>query len=280
MIQKAKWLFLLSYLWMALCCGKQLPKDLMYEGKPISNVCMQAIARCCLYGNAPEEINLSEYLDPFHEGEEDGIFSWSYVGTLPQGYHLIYVYEWQREAWGKFSGIFTFCRVGDKLQFIDGIVGGDRYSTMIREGAGKLEGNVLTFARNMDQVCFYCDITDLFPELLEENIIFTGLKGGEAGYFGMAIYQVNISENGKFETPHTFISFELADFGLFEENGWQLKEFEEKMEQTKPSSLSFAEALEFVAERYEYIGMSSLNPFQLKEMMKEVFSYTQDIFLN
>ncbi len=191
---------------------QNLPKDLMYKGSPISDTSMHAVFGLGGSGyRVPGGLNLRKL-----EAEEEDIFDycekfkWKYIGSINNKYHVVYGYDWPKDAMGKFSGIFVLKREKNNLIVIDDSVGGgDRHSTMVK--GGSLEKNQLTYSVNMTDGSLIDHIVFYYPEL---KSLFDAKNNGKVHYgegdsIGVAQLVAEITTEGRV-VDRNIISFHSA----------------------------------------------------------------------
>ncbi len=259
-----------------------LPSDLLYQGKPISNACMEALIP--IFGR---DENPSIDLDELAHQEKKGIlkdpninaeYQWEYIGTLAHGDHLIYGYSWPEDAMGKFTCIATVRRTENQLRVIGYIAGGDRHSTMIQNN-WLLEGDQLTYHRCMTSGSLYEEIMRQYPELAQHAAHKSkrNLLWGEADYLGDGEFKVTISPEGTI-VHHRLISFTIAEGEVsLSEEGERNQSLNNLFKDTPKASLAMGDALiDVLYFNISKNNIATLHASQLKEMMIEVFAYTAE----
>ena len=258
----------------------KLPQDLMYKNKPISDKCMEELVPL-LYGEFIE-IDLDTFIEPKKQNYTHGYdyendcdeYEWNYIGTLPNGDHLIHGYLWPEGAMGKFTEIAIVRRIGNTLKAIGCITGGNRHATMIPARPCTLIGNKLTYEQYMTTGSLHSKIMKQYPELTQyaENKNHKKLYWGEADYIGYAIFEV-IIHNGKIESKRS-ISFTKPQKP--NSNNDLKKYYDDWIKNTPKSSLTMGDALNAMLDFHSYKNQSdTFSDNQLKEMMGEVFAYAE-----
>lgn len=245
--------------------AQKITEDLQYNNQPILNECMRQIVPI-LCGNIPEyeDVNLATFVPPEKNPEEEEVFGsdeyeWEYIGTLPNGDHIVYAYWWPAGASGKFTQLAIVRRVGDVLRAHSWLVGGCNHATMLRPGSCKLHGNTLTYHQAVTDGSLYQELVKLFPDVavLAGHKNIDDLGWSEASVFGGVNYKVAISPEGKFGEP-TVVSFGTAEgFSMDDDTEESLKE-----------KLSMGSALYYAFRLNEQKKKS--DTFELKEI-KDIF---------
>ena len=246
-----------------------LPKDLFYNNKPISDECMKELVPILCGPPEFKEIDLDTFATPKKQIDMDDDkqdeYEWSYIGTLPNGDHLIYGYLWPAYAEGKFTEIAIVRRTGNKLKAIGWIAGGDRHATMINAKSYTLNGTVLTYQQHMTNGFLYETLMNEYPKLCEyaNNKNNDELYWGEADYLGFGTFEATITPQGEIENQH-LISFTLAE-GSSDGN---------LIQEIPKASLSMGKAMNRILDHYSYLHkQNTFTLTQLSEAMKEACTY-------
>lgn len=250
--------------------SKSLPADLKYQGQPVSHACIFALVVINSIHDSDSKIDLhkcwekeqrGEWCDPNQEGD---ILTWSYVGTLPNGNHILYSYYWPNQAMGKFSSLSIVRRAGDCLEYVGGIDGGDRHASGI--GMATLSNNVLIYEKSLTYASVFDLANEFFPQLCESiaKKDHADLWCGEAGLVGEAAFSAVISESK--------IQKELVQFRLAKSHAGD----EEIALDPLPSQKTLREAFDLVSDYYLSKGIEVLTQAQFEEMFKQIIELTQD----
>jgi len=249
---------------------KKLPKDLMYNGKPISDTSMNAVFGLGGSGyKVPGGLNLGELeSENCNISEYCNKFEWQYIGSFDNGYHVVYGYEWPKDAMGKFSGIFVLKREKDNLIVIDEIGGGDRHSTMITTGS--LEKNQLTYCKNMTDGSLIDSMVYFYPELepLFKKKNNWSMHYGEGDFIGVAQFVVDITTEGKIinERMTAFYSSYYKD-----------EEMKEALQEPSLATLDKGDAIQTALDLYcSQQQCQKLTGNELKNVFKQAMHYTEN----
>lgn len=254
---------------------KSLPQDLLYRGKPLSNATMSAVlglggsGYICREGHDIAQLEEAKEKRTFTSkgGFEEDVFEWDYIGTLSNGNHIVYGYDWPKRAMGKFSGLSIVKRTGNNLILVDDIWGGDRHSSLVH--AGEFHDNRLTYRQHMTDGGLVDLLLYYHPGLKNwaRGKAYWNVRYGEVDYLGTALFQVTFTPEGEVET-NRIVSFVLAA-----DNELMIQYDEPTI-----ASLQMGEAVENTIMRYCYNNKcDTLSEDQLKEVILNAFYFTEDI---
>jgi len=258
----------------------KLPEDLLYNNEPIPDECMNELVPIICASIDSKEIDLDTFF--ISKTQSDIIFSdeqfkyeWSYIGTLPNGNHLVYGYLWPAGAMGKFTEIAVIRRTGNKLTALAWIQGGDRHATMIASHSCHLHENVLTYEQHMTNGSLYETLMKQFPECSSyaENKNNEELFWGEGDYLGYGTFEITITPNDKLKNHH-LKSFTFADFGSDPESK---ESYHEWIKKTPKGSHTMGYAFNQILKLYSYKnGNRKFNITQLKEIIITACDYAKE----
>ncbi|MFA6066765.1 MAG: hypothetical protein WC707_06310 [Candidatus Babeliaceae bacterium] len=251
----------------ASCHNKKLPKDLLYNNKPIPDACMKRLTADLFQFKWPHEIDLDTFI-PQQDNAGRGMHQWEYIGTLPHGSHLIYAYLSPQDGTRKSSSIHIISRIGNILKVADhNIIGYDAGPTMILEKSSTLRKNTLTYCQVMADFLLYYLIIEQYPELEKElqNKQLKGLSCGSPSYIGYGTLEVTITAQDEFKNKR-LISFTPAVDDDFDAQNW--------LKNTPKASLGLKDAIRGVIGVYaSQHAHKPLTMEQLKEIMLEAITY-------
>ncbi len=249
----------------------KLPSGLMYKNKPISDECMKELVPILCGAIESKEIDLDTFIEPkkqnYFDSDDCDEYEWKYIGTLPNGDHLVYGYLWPAGAMGKFTEIAVIRRTGNKLKAITLIAGGNRHATMINAQSCSLKENVLTYQQHMTNGFLYSIIIDHYPELSEyaKNKNSDELHWGEADYLGYGTFEATITPQGKIKNQH-LASFTLAEGGSDNNS----------IQEIPKESLTMGKAMNRILDYYAYLHkQNTFTLAQLNEAMMEACAYAK-----
>lgn len=185
-----------------ICCSAS--EDFQYNGNAIPDHCLESFFNGCLFNE--DELDLPNCFAEQSEDYPASTFEWEDVGMLFGNNHVIWMYRWEHDAMGKFSGILLIKREGEKLKLLDVVAMGDRHSSLIT--SCKIENDQIHYTQNATQESLFYQITKSIPEL-EPHCIQAGLCSGEAGFVGRFKYIATITEEG-IVTKTECLHFEFA----------------------------------------------------------------------
>ena len=249
-----------------------VPKDLLYKSEPIPDECMKELVPILCGPPAFKEIDLDTFATPKKQidmdDDEQDEYEWSYIGTLPNGDHLIYGYLWPAYAMGKFTEIAIVRRTGNKLKALGWIAGGDRHATMIAKNCCLVENDIVTYKQHMTTGLLYDLLLNQLPDLksINDTKNHDELFWGEADYLGYGIFEATVTPQGKIENQR-FVSFTLAE-GASDDISIQ---------KIPKASLTMGKAMNRILDYYSYLHkQNTFTLAQLNEAMMEACTYAKD----
>lgn len=180
-----------------------LPEALLFRGKPIPDPILEDFFGLAVIGvgETVETLDLLKCLekqDCSHQLPEVS-YEWEYLGSPCKDVYAVWAYYWEQGCMGKFSGILLLKRLGDTLQIVDTIYGGDRHSSMIFKESCHIHENMVVYSQGATTAAIVDIAREEHPELdeLYNKSSKNGICYGEAGYFGYFDRVARIDPNGK-----------------------------------------------------------------------------------
>ena len=256
---------------------KKLPLDLMYNHKPIADLCMKELVPFLCGIPEQKEIDLDTFTPAAYENNFEDEYEWEYVDTLSSGDHIVYAYFWPAHASGKFTQFGIIRRKNNILKAIAWIAGGCNHATMMCPRSSTLKNDTLTYYQNMTIGLLFQKMMDLYPKLSQSahNKNTEMLSWGEPCYVGLAFFQVTILPDGTLKN-HCLKSFSLALDGTDYSKNEALKLYNEWKNKNHPQSLTMGEAFEELLALHAYASNNrTVDEKQLKNILKEACFYAK-----
>lgn len=175
-----------------------IPTDLCINGKPLHNEHIITFFSQAILGywEPYYEFDLTDPLEePVKHPKID--FTWDYIGTVHNKYHVVKVYYWEDGCMGKYTGLLLLKREDNLLKITDIVLGGDRHSSCIRNG--KVENSTLHYSQGITTGGIVDTALEMHPELqpLYEKSSKKATGYGEACAYGICKYMAAVSTEGK-----------------------------------------------------------------------------------